>query len=78
MDRSKANNNGGGGRNLHSHTDDIQKLCLTVPEVSKKLGISRNFGYELIKQKQLPFIRLGKRILIPRLALDEMLKKGDL
>lgn len=76
MDTSKANDNGGGGRSLPRHTDDIQKVCLTVPEASKLLGISRNFGYELIKQKQLPFVRFGKRILIPRLALEEMLKKG--
>lgn len=76
MDTSKAKDNGGGGRSLARHTDDIQKVCLTVPEASKLLGISRNFGYELIKQKQLPFVRFGKRILIPRLALEEMLKKG--
>jgi excisionase family DNA binding protein len=76
MDTSKAKDSGGGGRRVTRHTADIQKICLTVPEASKMLGISRNFGYELIKQKQLPFIRLGRRILIPRLALEEILKKG--
>jgi excisionase family DNA binding protein len=40
------------------------------------LGISRNFGYELVKQKKLPVIKFGKRLLIPRAALDKMLEKG--
>ncbi len=40
------------------------------------LGISRNFAYELVKQKQLPVIKFGKRILIPRIALEKMLEKG--
>jgi hypothetical protein len=47
MDTSKANDNGGGGRSLPRHTDDIQKVCLTVPEASKLLGISRNFAMNL-------------------------------
>jgi excisionase family DNA binding protein len=53
---------------------DIDKrLCITVPEAAAMLGISRNFAYELVKQGQLPVIRFGKRLLIPRAALDRML-----
>jgi len=56
---------------------DIEKrLCITVPEVAEMLGISRNFAYELVKQGQLPVIRFGKRLLIPRIALEKMLEKG--
>jgi len=56
---------------------DIEKrLCLTVPEAAEILGISRNFAYELVKQGQLPVIRLGKRLIIPRVALEKMLEKG--
>lgn len=52
------------------------RLCLTVPEVAKLLGISRNFGYELVKQRKLPVIKFGKRLLIPRVALEKMLEKS--
>jgi excisionase family DNA binding protein len=53
---------------------DIDKrLCITVPEAAAMLGISRNFAYELVRQGQLPVIRFGKRLLIPRAALDRML-----
>ena len=47
-----------------------------MPEAAEMLGISRNFGYELVKQKKLPVIRFGKRLLIPRAALEKMLEKG--
>ena len=52
------------------------RLCLSVPEAAELLGISRNNAYELVKRGELPVIRLGKRLLIPRVALDKMLEKG--
>ena len=48
----------------------------SVPEAAAMLGLSRNFGYESVKQGQLPVIRFGKRLLIPRAALEKMLEKG--
>ncbi|MFC1893618.1 helix-turn-helix domain-containing protein, partial [Chloroflexota bacterium] len=53
-----------------------KRLCITVPEAAAMLGISRNFGYDLVKQGQLPVIKFGKRLLIPRVALEKMLEKG--
>ena len=53
-----------------------KRLCITVPEAAQMLVISRNFAYELVKQKQLPVIRFGKRLLIPRVALEKLLEKG--
>ena len=52
------------------------RLCLSVPEAAELLGISRNNAYELVKRGELPVIRLGKRLLIPKVALDKMLEKG--
>jgi len=53
-----------------------ERYCMTVPEAARKLCISRNFAYELVKQGQLPVIRFGKRLLIPKIALEKMLEKG--
>jgi excisionase family DNA binding protein len=53
-----------------------KRLCITVPGAVETLGISRNFAYELVKRGIIPSIRLGKRILIPRAALEKMLEKG--
>lgn len=66
----------GGGHGFLRQGDIGNRLCITVPEAAKLLGISRNFAYELVKRKQLPVIKFGKRLLIPRAALQKMLEKG--
>ena len=53
-----------------------KRLCITVPEAAAMLRISRNFAYELVKRGELPAIRFGKRLIIPRAALEKMLEKG--
>ena len=48
-----------------------------MPEAAEMLGISRNFAYELVKRHELPVRKFGKRLLIPRVALEKMLAKGE-
>jgi excisionase family DNA binding protein len=48
-----------------------EKLALSCPEAAKLLGLSRNTIYELVRQNKIPFIRYGKRILIPYAALKK-------
>ena len=69
-------NDGGGGSGLPRHAVIDKRLCVTVPEAAAMLGISRNFAYQLVREGKLPSIRFGKRILIPRVALEKMLEKG--
>lgn len=76
MIRNVAKNNGGGGSGLPRHPTIDKRLCITVPEAAAMLGLSRNFTYELVKQGKLPVIKFGKRLLIPRVALEKMLEKG--
>ena len=54
-------------------TEDISlgKLALKPAEVADMLSISRNRVYELVQTKQIPSIRFGKSIRIPRKALDQ-------
>jgi excisionase family DNA binding protein len=44
-----------------------------VPEAAQLLGFSRNFGYELARTGQIPILRFGKRMLVPKAAFDKML-----
>jgi excisionase family DNA binding protein len=67
---------GGGRRGLPRAADLENRWCISVPEAAKMLGISRNFAYQLVREGKIPSIRLGKRILIPRIALEEMLRQG--
>jgi excisionase family DNA binding protein len=41
----------------------------TVEEACKLLRIGRNQGYEAARTGDLPSIRMGNRILVPRVAL---------
>jgi excisionase family DNA binding protein len=50
-----------------------ERLTLTVEEAASLLGISRNLAYELVAEGQIPSIRLGRRVLVPRQALYRML-----
>ena len=46
---------------------------LTVDEVAQLLGISRTLAYQLVRKQVLPSIRLGRRIVVPRKALEDFL-----
>ena len=50
-----------------------ETLTLTVTEAGKLLGISRNSAYEAARRGEIPTIRVGRRILVPRSRLDELL-----
>ena len=56
-----------------------ERKTLTVVEAAKILGIGRNTAYELARQGKLPgALRLGRRILVSRQALEAFLEgKGD-
>ena len=53
-----------------------KKWCMSVPEAAELLGISRNNAYELVKRGELPSIKLGKRKLVPRIALENKLAEA--
>jgi len=49
------------------------KLTLTVDETAKILGVGRNSAYEAIARGEIPVIRVGKRLLVPKAALEKLL-----
>jgi excisionase family DNA binding protein len=55
---------------------DHDKLTLTVSETASLLGISRAHAYELVARHELPAIRLGRRVLIPRQAIQDLIQGG--
>ena len=55
--------------------DNGQALLLTVAEAARLLQISPNTAYELIRQRQLPHIRLGRAIRIPRFGLEQWIAR---
>jgi len=50
-----------------------ERLTLTVVEASELLGVSRNSLYEAIRRGEVPHLRIGRRIVIPRRQLEGLL-----
>lgn len=55
-----------------------KRLTVTVEEAGELLGISRSLAYELVHRGDLPSLRLGRRLVIPIRALEELLGQADL
>ncbi|MFC1928643.1 helix-turn-helix domain-containing protein [Chloroflexota bacterium] len=53
-----------------------EKLTLTVKETAQLLGLSRNSMYQGILTGEIPHLKVGKRILIPRVALEKLLAEA--
>jgi excisionase family DNA binding protein len=51
----------------------LQPLTYTVEQAAKLLGIGRKQGYQAVGKKEIPSLRIGGRILVPRAALEQML-----
>ena len=49
-------------------------LTLTVEEAAEILGISRALAYSLVARQELPSLKLGRRVVIPRRALERLLE----
>ena len=56
--------------------DSDNRLVLTVTEAAAVLGISRAHAYELVARRELPALRLGRRIVVPRRGLERLLDGG--
>ena len=54
-----------------------EKLTLTVSETASLLGLSRNSAYQGVLTGEIPHVKVGKRILIPRKALEELLASAS-
>jgi excisionase family DNA binding protein len=48
-------------------------MTYTVEEAARLLGVSRGVGYEAARRGELPTIRLGRRLVVPKIALERML-----
>lgn len=55
--------------------NDYDLDLLTVPEAAKLLRISRNLAYELVARHEIPAIRLGRVIRVPRHGLETWLAR---
>ena len=50
---------------------------VSVPQAALMLGIGRGLAYELCRTGVMPHLRLGRRIVVPMAALDQMLSEAN-
>ncbi len=53
-----------------------RRLVFSIAETAVLSGISRAFAYELVARGEIPSLRLGRRIVVPRVSIDELLVRG--
>ena len=53
-----------------------ERLTYSVLEASELLGISRSRVYLAIHSGDLPHLRFGRRVVIPRVALHQMIDQA--
>ena len=63
-----------GRRKLEAELE-TERLTLNLPELAKKLGISRGSCYSLAQQGKLPvpIIKLGRRMVVSKKSVEEIL-----
>ena len=60
-------------RYLTEDSTAVERRTISVEEAGRILGVSRGAAYAYAKDGSIPTIRLGKRLLVPRAALEKML-----
>ena len=53
-----------------------ERLTYDVGTAAKLLGLSRNSAYLACLNGQIPHLKIGKRILIPKVTLEKMLTEA--
>jgi len=51
----------------------MERSTMTVEEAAAVLGISRSTAYECVRRGELRAVRLGRRLVVPRLVVDQLL-----
>lgn len=57
--------------------NDDGRLVYTVVETAGLLHLSRNSVYKGISTGEIPYIKVGKRVLIPKFSLERLLSEAS-
>lgn len=49
---------------------DQRSMLLKVSEVADELRVARSYAYRLIQEGELPVVRIGRSVRVPRTALE--------
>lgn len=60
------------GSNRHKASPP-RRQTYTVEEAGALLGLGRNSAFKAVRDGNIPAIRIGRRLLVPRVAIERML-----
>ena len=52
----------------------MEKMTMSITEMSERLGLSKPKCYDLLYESGVPYIRAGRRVLVPIKAFEEWLR----
>jgi excisionase family DNA binding protein len=56
--------------------DKTEIAVMTVPEAGAKLGLGRQAAYQAVERGEIPVIRFGRLLKVPKLAFERMLAEA--
>jgi excisionase family DNA binding protein len=56
---------------------DTMPATITIDEAAAVLGVSRNSAYSAVARGEIPAIRIGRRLLVPKAALERLLESAE-
>jgi hypothetical protein len=63
--------------NTHEERKFERRTVRLWPDAGRTIGLGRLATYEAAKSGQIPVLRIGRRLLVPRKALDRLLDGPD-
>lgn len=58
---------------MNAKKPDSERVTMTITEAARMLGLGRGGAYLAVSRGDLPAIRIGRRLLVPRAALERLL-----
>ena len=55
----------------------MDRQTMTISEAAHALGVGRQTAYIAAREGALPVIRVGRRLVVPRVALERLLATGE-
>ena len=55
----------------------VERQVYSVVEAGQVLGLSKNSAYEAVRNGQIPAIRIGGKLIVPKQAVDRMLGAAE-
>ncbi len=56
---------------------EIERRTYNIEEAGRMLGLGKNASYNAAHRQEIPTIKVGGRLLVPKAALDRLLQETE-